>query len=90
MLKSKYASPLDNFVCHGVKSNLGDFNTYVLLVDETGQTLIEQVSADQSTILFCAMPTPASSQQNVIAAAINAFWAGNINEYSYGFLFQIQ
>ena len=39
MLRSKYSSPLDNFVCHGTK-DVGGY-TYVLLIDLVGLTTDE-------------------------------------------------
>lgn len=73
MLKCKYDNPLSNFICHGTKVISGF--TYILLVDETGQTLIEQIASDNSTILFNQMPPVNSDQKNVIASSITEFWA---------------
>lgn len=90
MLKSKYANPLANFVTHGVQSPSSDNHTYVLLVDETGQAVIQQISTDQKTIMFCEMPNPGSDQQNAIAAAISAFWMADVTTYTYVYMFQLQ
>lgn len=90
MLKSKYANPLDNFITHGVKTVSGDSHSYILLVDEQGQALIQQITSDQSTILFTEMTQPNSDQKNVIADAITAFWSGDVSSYSYVYLFQVQ
>lgn len=75
MIRSKYGNPLDNFIVHGEKTISGDTNTYVLLVDETGQALIKKISSDNNTILFSEMASPNSTQDNVIAEAITTFWA---------------
>jgi hypothetical protein len=90
MLKSKYANPLQNFVCHGVQNPSGDNHSYVLLVDESGQAVIQQISSDQKTIMFCEMTAPVSVQQNVIAAAITAFWTADVTSYTYVYMFQLQ
>lgn len=88
MLKSKYANPLDSFVSHGVKTeSAGD--QYVLLVDETGQAVIEFISANTNTIKFAEMPNPGSDQANVIAAAIDTFWLDPTSK-TYVYLFQLQ
>ena len=73
MILSKYGNPLQNFVTHGAKT-IWDYQ-YVLLIDETGQTLIEQIASDNSTILFNLMATPDTDQKNLIAQAITTFWA---------------
>lgn len=99
MLKSKYNSPLDTFAVHGIKVISGA--NYLLLVDETGNTMIQYISSDNTTILFNLMPhvadrTETSSidiTQNVpptkaqIATAITNYWAGAIQNYSYTYLF---
>ena len=87
MLKSKYGDPLENFDFHGYKT-IGGYS-YVLLVDETGQTLIQRTSADSSTVMYTLMDVPPSDQKNVIAQAITTFWAGSIASYSYVYLFQL-
>lgn len=89
MIRSKYGNPLENFIVHGSKTISGDSHTYILLVDETGQALIEKFSSDSSTILFTEMVNPNSSQNNVIAEAITTFWNGDISAYSYVYLFQL-
>lgn len=43
-----------NFIVHGVKV-IGDY-TYVLKIDIEGQTIIQQIKSDDTTILFCAKP----------------------------------
>ena len=90
MLKPKYNNPLDSYVAHGSKTVSGDDHTYVLLVDETGSALIQQISSDSSVILFTEMANPNSTQQNVIAQAITNFWNGDVSSYSYVYLFQLQ
>lgn len=91
MLKSKYNNPLEPFVFHGIKQGQsGDNHQYLLLIDEAGQTLIEQIASDSSTVLFCEMPNPETSQENLITEAINIFWNGDIGSYSYVYLFQLQ
>ena len=87
MLKSKYANPLDSFVVHGEKVISG--YTYILLVDESGQSLIKRVSSDNSSIMFSEMSNPGSFQQDVIAAAITAFWASPTTG-NFVYLFQLQ
>lgn len=73
MLKSNSINPLDNFVTHGIKRI--DAFTYVLLIDEAGQTLIQRIASDNSTILFNLMPAPESESKDSIAGAITQFWA---------------
>jgi hypothetical protein len=103
MLKSKYANPLTPFQCHGTKTVTGG-ETYVLMVDDQGQCLIEQVGVNANTIMFAEMPQPAGTThtgptgeiipvpptETVIAAAIAAFWAADVTAYSYVYLFQLQ
>jgi hypothetical protein len=99
MIISKSDSPLDAFTCHGIKTISGA--SYLLLVDETGNTLIQYVSSDNTTILFNLMPHVPDSTvtssigivQNLpptmaqISTAITNYWAGTIQNYSYTYLF---
>jgi hypothetical protein len=78
MIESKYTDPLENFICHGTKT-IGNY-LYVLLIDETGQTLIQQVANDQSTILFVRKPN---------ASNIESYWNADITTYSYTYLYLI-
>jgi hypothetical protein len=86
MVNSKYNNPLECFTVHGEKT-IGDYS-YVLLVDETGQALIEQVASDNSTIMFKEMPNPDTDQKSVIASAITTFWA-TPDSGTFVYLFQL-
>lgn len=86
MLKTKYNSPLDGFVCHGVISN-GGF-TYVLLVDMTGQALIRRITADQTEMIYSLMPSPNTDNKVQIGNAIQQFWA-NYSAGPFQYLFQL-
>lgn len=50
MIKSKYASSLDNFICHGTKDLNG--YTYILLIDGTGLTICQRITDDNTEVLF--------------------------------------
>lgn len=85
MITSKYSNPLDSFVSHGVKV---DTYTYVLLVDETGQALIQRIDSDTTHIKFARMADPGTTSPDAVAAAIDTFW----NSYStqaYKYMFQL-
>lgn len=75
IITSKYKDPLENFVCHGMKTS-GSYN-YVLLIDETGQTLIERIKTDNTEILFT---------RKADATDITAYWAADFTAYSYTYL----
>ena len=86
MLKSEYANPLDCFIPHGIKL-IGSYK-YVLLIDQKGQTIIERIASDSSTIMFTEMTTPVTPQ--TVADVITAFWAADVTTYAYVYLFQLQ
>ena len=77
MLRSKYSSPLDNFVCHGTK-DVGGY-TYVLLIDLTGLTISQRIKDDDSEVLF-ALKADAES--------ITDFWT-NVVGKTYKYFFQL-
>ena len=77
MLRSKYSSPLDNFVCHGTK-DVGGY-TYVLLIDLIGLTISQRIKDDDSEVLFA---------QKADAESISAFWTDVVNK-SYKYFFQL-
>lgn len=85
MLKTKYANPLEGFVCHGV---ITDSFTYVLLVDMTGQALIRRITSDQTQMLYSIMPNPNTDNKAQIAEAIQVFWA-NYSAGPFQYLFQL-
>lgn len=87
MITSKYSDPLNNFVNHGVKT-VSAFD-YILLIDQTGQTLIERVASDGTSIMFAKMPVPASTSYPDIATAISSYWSASIENYTYAYLFQL-
>ncbi len=76
MLRSKYSSPLDNFVCHGTKDTGG--YTYVLLIDLVGLTISQRIKNDDSEVLF------ALKAEN---ESIADFWTGVTGKtYKYFYL----
>ena len=76
MLRSKYSSPLDNFVCHGTK-DVGGY-TYVLLIDLIGLTISQRIKDDDSEVLFA---------QKADNESISDFWAGVTGKtYKYFYL----
>ena len=78
MIQSKYKNPLPNFVGHGVKT-AGNYS-YFLLIDMTGQALIQRIKSDSSEILFYKKPVDTS---------IADFWADpSAYDDSYAYLFE--
>lgn len=90
-------NPLGNFVIHGVLTvSAGD--TYILMVDDTGQAVIKYVSENNLNIRYTEMTPvtlpevngiPVAPSKDSIATAIVAFWNGPITSYNYVFLFQL-
>ena len=75
MLRSKYSSPLDNFVCHGTK-DVGGY-TYVLLIDLVGLTISQRIKDDDSEVLFA---------QKADTESISDFWA-NVTAKTYKYFY---
>lgn len=87
MIKSKYLDALSNFVAHGIKT-VGDYD-YVLLVDQTGQTIIQRIYTDSTEILYCKMPDTTFTTFAAVKTQIDAFWVNPAStDKVYGYIFQ--
>jgi hypothetical protein len=86
MVASKSQNPMDEFICHGIKT-VGSYD-YFLMVDATGKCYIERVAADDSTYRYNKMSElPISTSFANIATAIDAYWAAP-ETHVYKYLFQ--